>query len=259
MAIESHNSVNVASPCRVAESTSPGPAPPGPAGVGAARPVMSLSSTDRVEEFLTDLARTAVAHVGAASACGLTVRGIPPARLLAATSNDLARRMDEIQYQLDDGPCLSCLRGNAVVEISDLATDDRWPEFSRRGRTEGAGASMSMPLTAGEHAVGALNLYAATPGAFTATDRERARRLAARAACAVAVAASLAEQEELARNLRIALTARSTIDQAIGILMGRHRIPAEAAFDLLRRGSQHTNTKLRDLATQVITETTAAP
>ena len=34
------------------------------------------------------------------------------------------------------------------------------------------------------------------------------------------------------------------IEQAKGILMGRYGIPAEAAFEMLRRCSQDTNTKL---------------
>ena len=50
------------------------------------------------------------------------------------------------------------------------------------------------------------------------------------------------------------LEARATIEQAKGALMLVYRIDAKAAFELLLWRSQHTNTKLRALATQIVDE-----
>ena len=86
--------------------------------------------------------------------------------------------------------------------------------------------------------VGALNLYARDPGAFTAADRARALSLAAQAAGAVSLAARLAEHEEQTRNLRTALSSRSVIDQAMGVVMAQNRCDASAAFQILRSASQ---------------------
>jgi AmiR/NasT family two-component response regulator len=47
---------------------------------------------------------------------------------------------------------------------------------------------------------------------------------------------------------------RPVTDQAIGILMERHRCSAAAAFDLLRTRSQARNAKLRDLARELVHE-----
>lgn len=221
--------------------------------------VEMLFRADRVEDFLSELALRAVGDVDAALSCGISVNGIPTSRLLAATSDDFARRMDEIQYELDDGPCRACLRDNAAVEVADIATDDRWPAFRERARAENAGACLSIPLSVGQHAVGALNVYARVPGGFSVADRARAQDLALHAAGAVALAARLAEHEERTRHLLTALTSRSAIDHAVGILMGRHRITSSAAFDLLRQASQHTNTKLRDIAARLIAETVGQP
>ena len=52
-------------------------------------------------------------------------------------------------------------------------------------------------------------------------------------------------------HLRIALTGRDLIGQAKGILMERHGISADAAFDRLVRISQTTNTKLHEVAALV--------
>lgn len=214
-----------------------------------------LSAAATAEDFLVELARLAVAEVGPALACGLSV-WTPRPRYLAATSSELARRMEQIQYDLDEGPCLTCLRDNSDVEVSDIVTDPRWAAFSRCGRTEGVGASLSVPLRAAGRAIGALTLYAREAGAFADSDRTRAGDFAVQSAGAVVLASRFAESEQRGRHLENALTSRTTIDQALGIVMGQHRIGAEQAFDFLRRRSQQTNTKLRDVAANLIVDVT---
>ena len=53
-------------------------------------------------------------------------------------------------------------------------------------------------------------------------------------------------------QLEAALLTRDIIGQAKGILMERHRITEEEAFDRLRKASQHMNRKLRDLAEELV-------
>lgn len=48
-------------------------------------------------------------------------------------------------------------------------------------------------------------------------------------------------------------TSRGAIEQAKGMLMLIYRIPADRAFDVLIWHSQHTNTKLRDIAEGLLT------
>lgn len=215
-----------------------------------------LFGSDRVESFLVEVARSAAGLVGAALSCGLTVQATPRSRTLGAASDRLAERMDAIQYDVGDGPCLTALRTTSPVLVEDIGTDPRWPVFSRRGRREGAATSLSVPLLVRERAVGALNLYGRRVGAITPADRSRAQQFADQAAGAVALAARLAEAEDTAQHLSTALRSRSTIDQAIGAVMSQARISAEAAFELLRSRSQHTNTKLRDVAAAMLSEIT---
>jgi AmiR/NasT family two-component response regulator len=54
------------------------------------------------------------------------------------------------------------------------------------------------------------------------------------------------------QNLQGAFGRRATIEQAKGILMCRHSINAEAAFQLLRDHSQHNGRKLIDIAEAVV-------
>ncbi len=55
-------------------------------------------------------------------------------------------------------------------------------------------------------------------------------------------------------NLRRKLQTLPVIEQAKGILMGRYGIPADDAFEMLRRWSQHTNTKLHLIAKTIISD-----
>lgn len=59
-------------------------------------------------------------------------------------------------------------------------------------------------------------------------------------------------------NLERAVESHRLVGQAMGILIERHRILSEEAFEVLRRASQDHNVKLREVARRVI-ETGAEP
>ena len=59
-------------------------------------------------------------------------------------------------------------------------------------------------------------------------------------------------------NLARAVESHRLVGQAMGILIERHRILSEEAFDVLRRASQEHNVKLREVAQRVI-ETGSEP
>ncbi|WP_082963875.1 PAS and ANTAR domain-containing protein [Mycobacterium sp. 852002-51961_SCH5331710] len=61
-------------------------------------------------------------------------------------------------------------------------------------------------------------------------------------------------RQALSDSLPELFEARAAIEQAKGALMLVYRIDAEAAFELLMWRSQHTNTKLRALASQIVAE-----
>jgi AmiR/NasT family two-component response regulator len=65
-----------------------------------------------------------------------------------------------------------------------------------------------------------------------------------------------AGQADQRAQLEQALTSRTEIDQALGILMGQQRCTADEAFALLRQHSQNNNRKLRDVAADLITRVT---
>lgn len=111
----------------------------------------------------------------------------------------------------------------------------------------GIRSSLSFRLfTRTEDSWGALNVYSRQPRAFTHDDVVHGQTISAMAA--VVLAKSI-NDEHLVR----ALETRTHIGQATGILMERYDLDAERAFEVLRRISSQRNTKLRDLAVEVVT------
>jgi GAF domain-containing protein len=215
-----------------------------------------LIDAEGTESFLAEVARAAVGAIPIVVTCGISVARTEWSRLLGATSDDLSQRMDASQYEVDDGPCLTALRKGVTVHVDDIAADGRWPEFSRQGRQEGLGASLSVPMTVRGRSVGALNLYACGAYTLSADDSAQAHRFANRATGAVAIGLLLADREEHAHSLETALRSRSVIDKAIGIIMVTGGLDETGAFDVLRQRSQHTHIKLREVAAHVVAEST---
>ena len=92
----------------------------------------------------------------------------------------------------------------------------------------------------------------ATAVAFTCVD-ERARQRSAAADPAIAL--ELAKVE--ITNLNEAVSTRTTIGEAIGLLMHERTLSAKAAFAHLAELSSHTNIKIREIAARMVEEADA--
>lgn len=166
-----------------------------------------------------------------------------------ATSADI-RRVDEAQYDKGEGPCVEAIRTGTETTI-EIPTR-RWPEFSDSAAAAGVRSVQSYPLAVDGRTLGALNCYSTSETALAAAATRVVRDLASQAAVVLANATALAVAEMTNRQLQEALETRDLIGQAKGILMARQNIDADAAFDILRRASQRSNRKLRDIAAEIL-------
>ncbi|MEU9741579.1 GAF and ANTAR domain-containing protein [Micromonospora chersina] len=214
-----------------------------------------LADSPHVDVFLDQIVRVAAEVVAPAVACGLTVRRDGGA-MTVASSGDLAAQGDEIQYGADEGPCLAALRQGQVVEVTDLRDDRRWRGYREHALRLGIRSSLSLPVTVDRETVGALNLYATQPHAFTDTAHRHALAFTEQASVALTVILRQTDQALLHQQLSDAMASRSVIDQALGVIMGQQRCTATEAFTLLRQASQNRNRKLRDVAAEIITQVT---
>nr|WP_235916798.1 GAF and ANTAR domain-containing protein [Spelaeibacter cavernicola] len=196
---------------------------------------------DSVDATLQSITDSATAMVPGAAHAGITlVTGRHRVESRAPTS-PIPRKLDELQEQLGQGPCVQAVSAHETVDAPDLATDTRWPQFAAAATALGVGSMLSFQLYTDANNLGALNLYGATPHAFDAAAHDTAEALATHAAIAL-----LGAQQQ--QQWRSALATRDLIGQAKGMLMERYNITAVQAFGLLTQLSQEANTKLIDIA-----------
>lgn len=214
-----------------------------------------LLGTESIDGFLREMAVLAAGTLGEGLSCGITLQ--PNGRpLTVASSDQFASQVDELQYGLDEGPCLAATRTGQVTRIDDLAADKRWRKYAVRALAYGVRSSLSYPLHAQDKLIGALNIYSREPAFFGEARTRQAGRFAQNASTAVGIAARMAQQAVLTDQLRASLASRSVIDQALGVIMGEERCTAQEAFEILRGVSQNRNIKLRQVAEDVVSRVT---
>lgn len=170
-----------------------------------------------------------------------------------ASSHDIPRKLDEIQSETSEGPCIDAIREHEVFKTGDLRDEKRWPQFSRRAFEETAVTSiLSIRLFVEKNTMGSLNLYSTVPDAFDDSDVALASVFAAHAA----VAMSAARREE---SLEQKANTRDVIGRAKGILMARSGATDDEAFEMLKAASQRMNVKLRDIAKSVAEQAPPPP
>jgi hypothetical protein len=186
---------------------------------------------------------------GSRHAALTVVRGVAQPHTLVAT-DDIALRLDALQFKLAEGPALEALVASDVAHAEDLSVSQEWPSFGPRAYAETGVRSMlciRLFLT-GEHRA-SLNFYSPEPGAFAEASLATASIFAAYA--------SLVQlnsiHQDASMNLQRALESNREIGVAMGILMARNLFTSDQAFEHLRQASQATHRRLRDIAADVAT------
>jgi GAF domain-containing protein len=209
-----------------------------------------LLEADDVTDFLQQVVTLAAAVIPA-SACSVTMRR-DRQLVTAASSHDLARAVDEIQYGRGQGPCLEAVHSGSRRSVPQLATDERWPDYRTHAIAQGVASSLSLPLMVEGSALGALNCYGTVVAQFDGSAAVRAELFAKQIVTALRIVIHRAQQTRLERQLREALASRAIIDQAIGMIAGRDNVTASAAFATLREASQRRNLKLTTICREII-------
>ncbi len=172
----------------------------------------------------------------------LRTRGRPE---VPAVTDPTVAEIYQFQMVSGEGPLVECMRNHITVLVPDTVGELRWPDWAKKVLELGVRTVLDVPLRTMSNTVGILGLYSVEPNAF-GPDEEAIAEILARHA-SVAVATARREQ-----HLAVAVDARKLVGQAMGILMERYGLDGDRAFQVLQRYSQQTNTKLRDVAQQLI-------
>jgi len=176
-----------------------------------------------------------------------------------AATNQQWIALDEAQYHANDGPCVTVLDPHDPIFLEDISAQDAWPEFRDTAEHFGVTSSLSVHIQAAEldHVSASLNLYARQAPKPPPPGTTTAQMFADQIALAMQAVEAHRATARIAAGLEEAMYSRAVIEQAKGIKIAQHGGSPDEAFQRLRDLSQHSNTKLRDVAKRIVDEYSA--
>lgn len=151
------------------------------------------------------------------------------------------------------GPVVEAVTYGEPRRLDDVATDQRWPTFAAQIANTGLRSCVALPLSTRGDDTAVLTLFSTRPDRFADTAYDVVLLLIAQASTVVDNAVLYRDSTQLVTQLRTALRTRSLIGRAQGLLMRHYGYDSDTAFTTLKHASQHTNTKLRDIASHLVT------
>jgi GAF domain-containing protein len=162
-----------------------------------------------------------------------------------AVTTDLARQFDRVQSEARGGPCVEAGKLDEVVLVDDARHEQRWPAYIKGALPLGLRSQLGIMLFSDSRGAICLNLHSTT------TDQIDGGSVGVAEHFAVQAGAALGHVES-ADQLKTAIGTRTVIGTAIGLLMERHDMGQEAAFNYLLRESSTSNRKIRLVAQELV-------
>jgi hypothetical protein len=212
--------------------------------------VVTINAHRTLDETLDAIVHAARASVPGFTHVGISIMHGKDKIETKAATGQLVWELDNVQYNLQEGPCYASLTDAPMVSAEHLRHDQRWPRYVPEATDRGVRSQLAYRLYVDDHTLGGLNFYSVESD----TLHDGAFEIGELFARHATVALSRAIEED---NLNLALTTRGLIGQAIGLTMARFQITSDRAFHFLVRASSTSNIKLRDLAEEVVSQANA--
>lgn len=224
---------------------------------------------ERTQRILALLAQPGDAEIGTTRLCavcaeatettgaGIMLMAGDVSRGSICTTDSVSALIEQLQYDLGEGPCIDAYRLDVPVMEPDLAepAEPRWPAFRGSAVAAGARAVFGFPLRAGAVRLGAMNLYNTHAGALTDDQHADALVMATIAAEAVLVLQASAPPGVLAEELAAGADFRYVVHQAAGMVAAQLDVSVREALVRLRAHAFGAGRTLTDVATDVVART----
>ncbi len=211
-----------------------------------------LLTQETVQTSLALVARLVHETVPDSVGAGITLVDQSGKQRSTGSTDERVTRFDQLQYDLNEGPCLTSHAARILVRVEDTSADQNFPRWSSTARGMGVGAILSAPLVSGDRCLGSMKVYAEVPGAFD----ERAQRLlplfASQAAILLANAQAYEKAHRVSEQMHDALLSRDAISTARGILMAQDGLTEQEAMRMLISVASRQKKRLRDVADSLI-------
>ena len=221
-----------------------------------------LLSAETVESTIRLVTRLARETIAGTLGAGVSLVDAHRGRS-TADSDALVEEADQLQYDLDTGPCLTAWRDQVIVRIDDVQTETRWPQWTAAVAALGIRSVLSVPLTTAAGSVGAIKVYSQQAGTYDDRSEHLLTLFAQQAAVLLSNTLTLASAQHASTQITSALVNRDIIGQAKGVLIAQGAADEQTAFAMLVSASQRSNLKLHEVSRQlvaaVVTRNTGRP
>jgi GAF domain-containing protein len=214
-----------------------------------------LLTEETVSNALSLITEAAVLAVDDAAGAGVSLMDSHGGRSSAASTSSIVAQADALQYDLGQGPCLSAWASGHPVDIADVRTDLRWPEWGAAADELGLRSCVSVPLLSGNLAFGAIKIYWAKPNAATHRLIRLLDLFAAQASIFLVNVQARERSRILSEQLKSTLAQRDIISTAKGIVMAQRGLGNHDAMLHLMTGALSGDRTLREVAEQIIEST----
>jgi len=183
-----------------------------------------------------------------AASVALSLEGRPAT---AAATARVALELDLVQYDSNEGPCLTSYRNIETLRLNVVEAEDTFPHFARAAGKRGILGVLSVPAKWGADVVGTLNLYS-RQGPFDETAVSMGSVLAAQVAIAVSRSPEFTAARDTVEHAQRDVEDQTRVDVATGLLMATQGCTVEQAEGLLREAADHEAQSILDVANRIV-------
>jgi hypothetical protein len=210
---------------------------------------VAVAALSTAEGHVSNLAQPFVQLFPVSGASVSTLGTVLGSETIAAT-DAIAVRLDELQFDLGEGPCWDALRTRQPVLEPDLVRRSgvAWPAFSQAVQAEGIGALFAFPLSIGSVSLGAVDLYSTGPLSLTHTQLQQASELAT-------IVSRVLFRDALKRAAVPDDSdgfSRRVIHQATGMVLAQLGVTSSDAYLIIQARAFAESRSMRDVAEDVV-------
>lgn len=194
------------------------------------------------------------AEVAGATGAGIMLMSGEVRRGSVCTTDSVSALIEQLQFDLGEGPCIDAYHQDRPVAEPDLAqpVTSRWPAFTGPVLDAGVRAVFGFPLQVGAVRLGALNVYSDSPGPLTDDQHADALVMAEVAAQALVLLQAEAPPGTVAAELEANADFRYVVHQASGMVAAQLDVSVGQALIRLRAYAFGNERSLTDVARDVV-------
>ncbi|MDA3623912.1 GAF and ANTAR domain-containing protein [Saccharopolyspora sp. WRP15-2] len=176
-------------------------------------------------------------------------------RMLLGATDAAGSKIEELQFSLGEGPCVTAFSEARPVLVPDVTTDEvrlRWPAFAEQVAAAGVGSLFAFPLQVGAIGIGVLDCHRIRTGPLEEVTEALVVATAVTAALLDHQARVLSAAEVKPELIDLSWRDHAAVHQATGMVSSQLSVPTDTALARLRAHAFCEGRPLKDVAADVV-------